>query len=833
MERPAWLTQDGRALDWNGPADRPFTPFQAADLDVPIVEHFERIARLNPYRIAVRGPGPPVTYAQLWDGFTGLAESIERRTAGGELVALLLPATPMFALAVLGCLAAGRPFLILDVNAPPAWLAEALEDARPGLLITSGEPLTSAAMPTLTLMDWPGPAGEGWRPAELGVDQPACVLFTSGSTGRPKGIVNSQRALLQRVAQAVNAAHINREDRLLTLASPATIVGVRDVLTALLAGASVRLMDPQHAGAREILGAARQDEASILFAFPGLLRSVIGQAVESAGEALRLVRLGGDTILWSDIDRLRSWLGPDVAIQLVYAATEAAMMQWFVHDAARLEDPRTPIGYPLPGARLAILGESGEAVRPGEAGELVTEGPHVSLGLWRQGRFTPGPPVFRTGDLARQRPDGLIERLGRTDRQVKIRGARVELEGVEAALRQHPGVRDAAVLARTGPEAEAELVAYVDFEPGAMAGGVQALKRAMEQAPASMRPARYHPLDQIPRLASSKLDVRALRALDAARRQGEPVASGGAGATARVTGDPIATTAAQVWREVLKRPVAGPAADFFEAGGDSLKAISLVIALEQALGLELPLTLVNEAPAFGDLCQALRGRRSRRSGPLVQLKPGDEGRTLFMIPGAGGHVAELFALARSMAFPGAVFGLQARGLARHERPRLVVEAIAEDYLAAIRARPPAGPYHLCGYSFGGLVAFEMARQLAAAGEAVGLVGLIDTSGSFLRRPMWAWPAALRDIGRRVPVRMLGTAACSLYASARYRPGFYPGRLTLFAPAQRDPRLPSAEAFWSGHAQAQTVVALPGRHATMLSPPHVEAAAVALTRELTI
>src|SRR5256885_6126088 len=189
----------------------------------------------------------------------------------------------------------------------------------------------------------------------MGVDEPACVLCTSGSTGRPKSIVNSQRNLLQRVAQSINAAHINAADRLLTLASPRAIVGVRDVMTALLAGASIHLLDPQGVGAREILNVIRAEAITILFAFPALLRSIVAARDGRADAALRLVRVGGDTTVWSDVDTLRAWLAPDAAIQVVYAATEAPMMQWFVDDTCRRDDARGPIGYPLPGNRLALV----------------------------------------------------------------------------------------------------------------------------------------------------------------------------------------------------------------------------------------------------------------------------------------------------------------------------------------------------------------------------------------------------------------------------------------------------------------------------------------------
>ena len=284
------------------------------------------------------------------------------------------------------------------------------------------------------------------------------MVFTSGSTGRPKGIVNSQRNLLQRVAQSINAAHVDAEDRFLTLASLCTIVGVRDTMTALLAGASVHLRSAARRRARDCECDPR-DAITILFAFPALLRSVIPQGGERACDALRLVRIGGDTTLWSDIDLLREWLAPEAAIQLIYAATEAPMMQWFVDASCRTDDPRIPIGRPLPGNRLALIDEDGCNTPPGEVGELIVSSPYVALGHWVNGRCVAGSiesesnvapccRLFRTGDLVRQRPNGLLERIGRKDRQVKIRGTRVELDGVEAVLRQNPFVRDVGALAR-------------------------------------------------------------------------------------------------------------------------------------------------------------------------------------------------------------------------------------------------------------------------------------------------------------------------------------------------------------------------------------------------
>ena len=787
----------------------------------------------------------------------------------------------MFPLAMLACLAAGRPFVALDPHYPGCWLRQVLEDARPTLIITRRDVLRAVdtgplAARVFHLTRVSQAARNSWRPTEISVDQPACVVFTSGSTGRPKGIVNSQRNLLQRVVQSINSSHVNAEDRFLTLSSLSTIVGVRDIITALLAGASVHLLDPQCAGAREILNVIRAKSITILFGFPALLRSLLAHGGGPAGDTLRLVRVGGDVTLWSDIDRLRAWLRPDAAIQLIYAATEAPMMQWFVDDFCRADDARLPIGYPLPGNCLALIDESGCKTPQGEVGELIVSSPYVALGLWVDGRCavgtiessdTPHCRLFRTGDLVRQRPDGMLERIGRKDRQVKIRGSRVDLDGVEALLRQHPLVRDVAALARpeinmSSTDCEVNLVAYVSLCDAAPAGFLDDLKALMRSAPSPMRPGRFYLTNKIPRLPSSKLDVRALMALDEVNVRNESANVAAAAEAGPAGGDWIAQTAARVWQEVLQMPVGGPEDDFFDVGGDSLKAIRFILELERALGLKLSLTLITEVPKFAGLCEALREHRTARYVPLVVLKPGDGSPPVFIIHGLGGNVAGLLPMTRRMTYPGAVIGIQSRGLADKDPPHTTVEAMAVEYLRIVRARQPDGPYNLCGYSFGGLVAFEMARRLREAGDEVALVGLFDTMMSPLRWPLrsWpsimrprelpfavgliaaplhSWPAAVGKMGHQAreglrsffesgPTRLLKVKASALIASARYRPGFYPGAVTLFTPAERGPGLPSIQAIWRKHAGSLSIVETDGDHWTMFSPPNAESTATSLT-----
>ncbi len=831
---PRWLEPASLALDHNGPADRPFTPLPEGGLDEPIVAHVARAVARWPDRVALRDDAGALSYRALWGAAGALAAQIATMSDDGALIGVALPADRRAPVAMLACLAVGRPFVMLDPSYPAAWRDAVLREALPALVIAPGGFVCDARV--LALDELPE-AITDWRPHQTDVDASACVLFTSGSTGAPKGVVNAQRALLQRAAQAIGAAHINETDRFLTLASLATIVGVRDVLTALIAGAEARLCDPQTLSARDAAEMMAREGTTILFAFPALLRTVAAARVR-APENVRLVRMGGDTILWRDIDMLRGWLPAGAHVQCIFAATEAPMLQWFVDEARRGDDPRIPIGHPLPGAKLALLDPDGAPAPAGEIGEIVVESPYVMLGAWRAGRLEAAPTRdgarrFHTGDLARVREDGFLERVGRADRVVKIRGARVDLDGVEALLRAHPLVADVGAMARVQGE-NAVLVAYVAQRAGAGDALVEELRALMAQAPAAMRPARIYVTDAVPRLPSSKLDAKALAARDAARAAEEASRPSAIDLT-----DPVAAAVAGAWRAVLHAAPSGPEADFFAEGGDSLAAVALVMEIERALDIEAPLTLVQEMPTFAGMCAALKSEA--RDPLLVTLKAG-AGTPVFIVHGVGGGVGDLFAMARAMDYAGPVIGVQARGLVGADKPHMAIAPMARDYLAAIRARQPEGPYLLCGYSFGGLAAFEIARLLESAGERVGFLGLFDATMSPVRWParVWfgmagrwlsgRWPKHAAPPAPVGPARVLRVSASSLLASARYAPGVYGGAVTLFSPRGRDPNLPPLTDVWRGRAASLTLIEVPGNHISMMTA-HAAETAAALTQAL--
>ncbi len=875
-----WNDQSRFPLDWpldlNGPVDRPFTVFPDAAKMRPIIELLEDVVRRYPQRIALIDASSAITYAEIWQSIAGSSERIAETTAPGDLIGIVAPASITSPLAMLACLAAGRPFVAIDPNNPSDWIAQVIRSARPSLFLVSNSTLRVVesivdAPQILNLSSDVPSASDNWRPARMTPDEAACVLFTSGSTGDPKGIVNSQRNLLQRVSQSINAAHINSDDRFLTLASLCTIVGVRDVMTALLAGASLFLLDTHKAGANEILRVIREHRISILFAFPALLRSILQNIETRADERLRLVRIGGDTTLWSDITRLRAWMSPGTHIQLIYAATEAPMMQWFVGENDSLAEERIPIGYPLPGNALTVINEGGTPTPDGDVGELLVRSPYVALGTWSQGcresegiqtdSVDPSVRILKTGDLVRRRPDGLYDRIGRKDRQVKIRGARVELDGVEVAIRRHASVRDVGVVIRTDRLGAAKLIAYVQPYENAPDIFLDELRTMMSRVvPPHMLPWRFYTTPRIPRLSNSKLDVKALQAQDLVNSNVEetianndPDRSLSTDASIELKStdeNAVQKLVARIWKEVLGVEVVEADADFFDLGGDSLRAIAMIVAIEKALGREVPLNLINQSPGFAEFCAALGQQTPTTYVPLVVIKSGHGSPPLFFVHGAGGSVMELFTLCRNMSWPGPVIGIQARGLERGERPHRTVAAMTNEYITALKAKQPHGPYLLCGYSFGGLVAIELARHLRDAGDDVAFVGLLDTlppKNHFLRA--WTWAAFLcrrparRDdatnslkFARRVRnvssvLRGRIVAANALWASIMYRPDRYAGELTIFEPSTRDLGLPFSGKRWSPYAAKLHEHTLPGRHIDMLMGSNAQVAADFLTRSL--
>jgi thioesterase domain-containing protein/acyl carrier protein len=465
--------------------------------------------------------------------------------------------------------------------------------------------------------------------------------------------------------------------------------------------------------------------------------------------------------------------------------------------------------------------------------------------------------MYRTLDLGRRLDDGSLEFLGRRDAQVKVRGVRIETSEVEDALLLVPGVAEAAVDARDDGRGGKRLVAWLVADGGDRPTPAALREHLRERLPEAMVPSAFAWTGALPRTAGGKVDRRALPDPADEPAAAEPVAPR----------TELEAKLAEIWADVLGLERVGVEDDFFDLGGQSLVATRLAARIRAELGRELPLALLLRASTVARLAASLAAGREEVRPPLIALHPHGIARPLFLGPPGGGHVVCYRKLAGLLAPRIPVFGLQARGIDDGQAPMQTVRDIAGFFVDAVRAAQPEGPYHLGGWSFGGMVAFEMARQLSAAGAEVGLVAMLDTSIPKARDPgdtldharvmqrivadLVGWAAAsslrvesLRPLPPReqamAAVRQVGVKSLpasrvdeilaltavrqsNLRALVSYQPGTYGGELTYFRTAASERALPrdGAVEFWGSRALGgMTLHRIGGSHGSILEPPYV-------------
>ena len=729
-------------LDLNGPIDRPFDPLPPDWIETPVVASLVRIAERHPGRIAIRDRDETLTYRHLVEAVARLAASIGSVPARRGAVGLLLPNAMLSPVAALACLAAGRAFVPFDLNHPPARIAGLIEAAALDAVILAGGDDAAAAPllpPGLARIDaslcYAGPVPD-LPEAALGPESPAAILHTSGSTGRPKPVVLSQAALLQRVLQQVNAAHVTLTDHVCPLSSPCTIAGQREQLLALLTGATLHILDPYRQTLAELRRAIGDQRVTVVYAVPALIRAIVqADGLPEDLASLRILRLGGDAVLWRDITLLRQALSPECHIQVGYSSTESPGLQWFVPHDAQPDGAAVPLGYELPGTGIELLDDAGHPAPAGEIGELVLHGRFIALGLWQDGecvpgRFQPSPAspnerTNRSGDLVIRRPDGLYAYAGRRDRQVKIRGQRVDATEVEATLRGVPDVLDAAAIAVPDPRG-ATLVAFAKLSPGAEAAAVRRQAAAAFRAvPAAMRPSRLHLVPVIPQLPSAKPDLPALLALDRTRRAdrqagqeaGQEAGQGARQGAGRRKATRTERAVARAWRKALDLADASTGLTWSEAGGDSLRLLDFVMQLERITARSLPLERFHGDMRLQDVLETIDppAAATGDARPEILFFPGieDDSISQARFRHALGNQARFKTVAYS--------GWQTMAAQGGGMEQFVAWAVDE----ALRM-PPDVPLRLAGYSFGGVAALAAARRLIEQGRRVEWLAIFDS-----------------------------------------------------------------------------------------------------------
>jgi len=486
------------------------------------------------------------------------------------------------------------------------------------------------------------------------------------------------------------------------------------------------LRDPGRLAAR-----AAAERATVLQVVPSLLRPLLERPELAACRDLARLFCGGEALPAELRDRALAAL-PGACVVNLYGPTEATIDA--SHRRYRAAEAGSPVtvGRPVDGLDLRIVDRRLRPAPTGVFGELCVAGAGLARGyLGRPGttaeRFVPDPfgrpsapggRLYRTGDLARWLPTGEVELAGRVDRQVKLRGHRIEPGEVEAALAAHPAVAEAAVVARDDLPGGAGLAAYVVPAPGEATGpglDPDALRRHLAaRLPASMLPQAFAVLPALPRTASGKLDRRSLPAPGGA-------AAGTSSRSRLLPRDALELALCRLWEELLGRPV-GVTDDFFEAGGHSLLGLRLLARVRDELGRELPAAVLFQAPTVAGMAAVLRGQVAVAASPLVPLRPGGSGPPLVLVHPVGGGVACYLELARALPPEVPVYGLQA--IPSPSAPA-TVEGMAEAYAETLLDGLPEGPLRLGGWSLGGAVALETARGLEARGRTVERLLLLD------------------------------------------------------------------------------------------------------------
>lgn len=593
---------------------------EVAQLNETIVESsipevFENRVTLFSERIAIESPGGQCTYKAVNYLANRIARAIlEKIGQGNEPVVILIDDAARAIGTILGALKAGKIYLPLDLNSPSTHLRYLVEDAQARLVVAETKTLSCArellsdtSVPVLDIdaLQNGEPGADGDINLSIGPDTLASLLYTSGSTAKPKGLVQNHRNLLHLAVRYTKSYGVTPADRIGLLRTLTVSGGTLHMLGALLNGACLIPYSLKRDGIGGLVQWLNQRQITLCSFGPKLIRSLaeIAQPGETLA-TLRSVTLSGEPLYKSDIEVCRKLFPAGCVLINSFGATEAPMSVRYTVDETELTGNLVPVGFPTEGMTVFLRGEQGELIGRDRAGEIALQSRYLAPGYWRNAELTrskflrapdsPDQRVYLTGDLGRFLPDGALLHLGRKDDVVKVRGYRVGIAEIEAALLEHTGVREVAVAGQEEPDGDNYLVAYIVPRDNRALTVAALIAFLQTRLPDFMIPAQFVLMTAFP-MINNKIDRKALpRVGRSARDALQPY-------VAPRNADEIAI--AEIWEQVLGIAPIGVHDEFLSLGGDSLQAAKIIARMSDALNADVSIASFFEATTIAALAQ--------------------------------------------------------------------------------------------------------------------------------------------------------------------------------------------------------------------------------------
>jgi len=739
-EMPLLSAAEVRALTLE--QDGGIVPYPAT----PVHRLFEVRAALQPAATACSFHDETISYARLDERSNQLAHHLIACGVGAEVpVAVCVRPSIEMVVAVLAIWKARGIYIPLDPTHPEAFIARLLEESRPRLVLTTAalSGLTARSPQFLLDADAAQLAGQPLAaPAnETAPADTAYILYTSGTTGNAKGVVATHANLIQYVNSAANQYGFCASDVFISLARYTFVISMFEVLSPLCCGGSLRILDRDEVLSPERLSRALE-EVTVIHAGPSLLGSLFRYLRTTPGApralpGVRHVSSGGDLVPPSVIEEMKR-VFTNAELFIIYGCTEVSCMGTSFPVARDIAATRNFVGKPFPNVAVRVLDGNRNLVPCGVVGEICFTGAGVVKGYLHLPELSAekfaeidGHRFYRTGDIGRLSQDGNLEILGRRDFQVQLRGIRIELPNIEKKVLELGLAVQCAVIAKTTETGDARLVAFI-VKPSDEA--LTSFRRALAKVlPDYMLPHHVVVLDAMPLTANGKLDRNKLKELPWDRQL--------ASETRVAPANPREARIAEVFARVLGLEAVGAEDNFFDLGGDSLLGVLLLEEIEHAIGVAIPPHVLFEAGTVRAIAEHPVTGGAEEARPIL-INARSSAPRLFMLSGI--HIYR--ELARRLDGVFSAYGVAAR----HETEAFdvvkrfySVEELAEEYIRIIRREQPHGPYHLLGYSYAGLAAYDVARQLREAGEEIRFLALVDPDLEWVM----GWRFRLSQLGR--------------------------------------------------------------------------------------